>query len=97
MRVEYHPLIEREIKEVVNHYNQSVEGLGDDFLDEFERQILNIVASPKLWKEVENGVRRSLMRRFPYSIYFRIVNPDLVRVTVVKHQRRHPKYGSSRK
>lgn len=39
----------------------------------------------------------SLMRRFPYIIYFRRVNPERIRITVVKHQRRHPDYGRERK
>jgi toxin ParE1/3/4 len=41
-------------------------------------------------------VRRALMRRFPYVIHFRIVREDTVRITVVKHTKRHPGYGRGR-
>ncbi len=96
MRVEYHPAIEGELRQIIQFYNQSVEGLGAAFLDEFDRQILKIVENPSLWIEIENGIHRALMRRFPFIIYFRILN-DRIRVLVVKHQRRHPKLGLSRK
>ncbi len=97
MRIEYHPAIERELREIIKYYNECSPGLGHEFLGEFERQILKIAAMPALWMAVENNIRRSLMKRFPYVVYFRVVETDLVRVTVVKHQRRHPKLGLNRR
>jgi len=97
MRVEYHPAIERELREIIEYYNKCTKGLGAEFLNEFERQILKIASMPTLWIIVETDVRRSLMKRFPYVIYFRALKNDVLRVTVVKHQRRHPDYGRSRR
>jgi len=97
MRVEYHPAVETELREIIQHYNNCCAGLGNEFLNEFERQVLNIASNPLQWLEVEHGVRRALLRRFPYVVYFRIVNKDLLRITVVKHQRRHPMLGLKRK
>ncbi len=97
MRVEYHPAIEPELRKIIDYYNECVHGLGTEFLNEFERQVLKISSMPNRWVTVENGIQRSLMNRFPYVIYFRVVENDLLRVTVVKHQRRHPNYGRSRK
>jgi len=97
MSVEYHPIIEHELREIINYYNKCSNGLGLEFLDEFERQILKIVSMPTQWMIIESDIRRSLMRRFPYMIYFRVVGSDVLRVTVVKHQHRHPSYGRHRK
>ncbi|EFI34142.1 plasmid stabilization system [Desulfonatronospira thiodismutans ASO3-1] len=97
MRVEYHPAIEQEIQEIVDYYNKVVDGLGTEFLKEFDKQVAKIVDMPYRWNAVEKGIRRSLMRRFPYVIYFRVVSKDLLRITVVKHQRRHPRLGVGRK
>jgi plasmid stabilization system protein ParE len=97
MRIEYHPAIECELRKIINYYNECVHGLGGEFLNEFERQVLKIASMPNRWVVVENDIQRSLMPRFPYVIYFRVVGNDLLRVTVVKHQRRHPNYGRSRK
>lgn len=97
MRIEYHPKIAKEIEEIRNYYNRSVDGLGDEFADEFEHRVLTIAEMPERWIVVHNGIRRSLMHRFPYAIYFRIARKDVIRVTVVKHQRRHPQWGLDRK
>lgn len=97
MRIEYHPAIESELQEIVKYYNNCSQGLGSEFLDEFEFQILRISSMPTRWMVVEKDIRRSLMKRFPYVIYFRALENEILRVTVVKHQRRHPDYGRSRK
>ena len=97
MRIEYHPAIESELREIIEYYNECSQGLGAEFLDEFERQILKVTSMPTRWMIVEDGIRRSLMRRFPYVIYFRILKNDVLRVTVIKHQRRHPDYGQDRR
>jgi len=96
MRVEYHPMIEEELREIIDYYNGCSFGLGDDFLSDFERQILRVVSRPMHWRVLESDIRRALMMRFPYCIYFRVVNDSLLRVTVVKHQRMHPSFGRDR-
>ena len=97
MKVEYHPAIERELREIIKYYNDCSDGLGAEFLNEFERQIQRIASRPTRRITVESNIRRSLMRRFPYVIYFRVLENDTLRVTVVKHQRRHPDYGRNRR
>lgn len=46
MRIDYHPAIADELEEIREHYEACSPGLGRDFVDEFERQILAIVAMP---------------------------------------------------
>lgn len=96
MRVEYPPAIETEIDKIRSYYNERSPGLGSEFVDEFERQVLALAAAPERWMVVTGDIRRCLMRRFPDIIYFRRVDADLIRITVVKHQRRHPQYGRHR-
>jgi plasmid stabilization system protein ParE len=96
MRIEYHPDLEKELIEVRSYYNDRSPGLGDEFVDEFERQVLRIAAMPERWMIVRSDVRRALMKRFPYVILFRILSEEAVRITVVKHERRHPAYGLHR-
>ena len=97
MRVEYHPAVEAELREIQAYYDQQSPGLGAQFLDEFERQVFALAATPERWMVVVGDIRRCLMRRFPYIIYFRRMGDEGVRITVVKHQRRHPDYGRTRK
>jgi toxin ParE1/3/4 len=96
MRVEYHPAVEAELREIQCYYEERSPGLGTEFIDEFERQVLALAATPERWMAVTADIRRCLMRRFPYVIYFRQVSAQRIRITVVKHQRRHPAYGRER-
>lgn len=97
MRIDYHPAMAAELEEIREHYEACSPGLGSDFVDEFERQILTIAAMPTRWMIASGDIRRSLMKRFPYVILFRITGDDAIRVTVVKHERRHPAFGLFRK
>jgi plasmid stabilization system protein ParE len=97
MRIEYHPDLEQELIEVRAYYNDRSPGLGNEFVDEFERQVLRIASMPERWMVVRGDVRRALMKRFPYVILFRILSEEAIRITVVKHERRHPGYGLRRK
>ncbi len=97
MRVEYHPSLHAELAQVRDYYESQSCGLGQDFVDEFERQVLKILAMPERWMIVRAGLRRSLMKRFPYVIFFRIIEYDVIRITVVKHEKRHPSFGMLRK
>ena len=74
MRVEYHPAVESELREIQTYYQERAPGLGGEFIDEFERQVLALVATPERWMIVKGDIRRCLMRRFPYIIYFRCVS-----------------------
>lgn len=96
MIIEHHPAIERELQEIRDYYNSRVPGLGAQFLVEFDNLVVRIAANPNRWMVLRDGIRRALMRRFPYVIYFRIVGNERLRITVVKHQRRHPSQGLRR-
>jgi len=46
---------------------------------------------------IERDIRRSMLKRFPFVIYFRQPSSDRIRITVVKHERRHPEHGRKRR
>ena len=49
MRVDYHPAIEAELREIKGYYDDQSPGLGSEFIDEFGRQVLALVATPERW------------------------------------------------
>ena len=67
MHVEYHPAIEHELREIIEYYNLCSQGLGFEFLNEFERPVLKVASMPTQWRIVENGIRRALMLRDLFS------------------------------
>lgn len=97
MRIEYHPALENELREIIDYYEERSSGLGIAFLEEFERQVIAIAAMPERWMFVVHDIQRSLMKRFPYVIYFRAVDGASIRITVVKHEKRHPLFGLYRR
>ncbi len=64
-------------------------GLGDAFADEIEAGVGKIRATPNVWRIVEDDVRRFLVARFPYGIYYTVENDQIV-IWAVKHLRRDP-------
>lgn len=70
-------------------YEQQPPGLGTSFLEEIDAAIERIAAAPDAYPFVVGDARRILVRRFPYSIYFRS-GTTLIRIIPVLHQRRAP-------
>jgi len=78
------------------YYNQQVPGLGDAFADEIEAGIRQILDGPRTWRVIEDDVRRFLVGRFPYGIYY-TVEDDAIVIWAVKHLHRDPDYWQSRR
>ncbi len=66
-----------------------------EFLDELDRAIRRSVAHPHANYELELGIRRCLLARFPYGIIYGI-DDDLLVVITVSHLHRKPRYWSER-
>lgn len=71
-------------------------GLGEEFLAELERVYEHIGAHPNLYQEVLPGIRRGILRRFPYHVYYVPAGPDIVHVIAVVHHARHERAWKKR-
>lgn len=60
----------------------------------FER-LLPRAAKPEIFPVVHRQTRRALLRRFPYGLYYRIVDDQIV-VVACMHGRRNPRRWQSR-
>jgi plasmid stabilization system protein ParE len=85
-----------EFIEAGRYYNRQVPGLGDAFADEIEAGIDFILKNPQLNRLIQDAVRRYLVHRFPYGIYYTI-EKDVVVIWAVKHLRREPDYWQKRR
>jgi plasmid stabilization system protein ParE len=67
--------------------------------DRFEAQVLaafdRIAEAPEQGPEIEPGVRRLVLHRFPYGLLY-AVEPDRILVLTVMHLRRRPGYWRGR-
>jgi toxin ParE1/3/4 len=65
-------------------YEQRSPGLGKDFVRMIDAALASIARNPDLFPPIYRGLRRVLIRRFPYAVFYRI-DPDAVRVVAVLH------------
>jgi len=68
-------------------YEAREPGLGERFLDDVDRLLLQIQENPVRFPVVDHGVRRGLVKSFPYAIYF-LVDEGAIIVLGVLHQHR---------
>jgi len=64
-------------------------GLGKDFVLRVDAAVFHLVRHPELFPPVHRGLRRVLVRRFPYAVFYRI-DPDAIRLVAVLHCRMDP-------
>ena len=70
MKLRFLILAQRELDDAVAWYNEQAAGLGQEFLDELDRVVRRAVTFPMSCPEIEPGVRRCLLARFPYGLIY---------------------------
>lgn len=90
-----HDDAEAELWDGVAYYEREALGLGLDFLSEAVRAFDRIQTAPTRWPRANHGTRRLLLRRFPYTIYYRDL-AEAVWIVAVAAQKRRPFYWRSR-
>ena len=95
MKVHFLTLAQQELDNAVVWYNQQTEGLGQEFLDEVDRTVRRVIRFPKSCPEIETGIRRGLIARFPYGLIYG-VDGDAIVVVAVAHLHRRPRHWIDR-
>lgn len=95
LRVVLRRAAQAEFLEAISWYNQRRSGLGEEFVHEIESAINRAAQSPTLYPLASGDVQRTVARRFPYSIFFRVRGETLV-VLAVFHGRRDPQIWQRR-
>ena len=90
MRIELKERAAQDLRDAKDWYEGRSTGLGRRFVAEFEEILREVSASPVAFQVVEGTVRRALLLRFPFSVYYVLESEDLVVVVAVLHFRRHP-------
>ncbi len=78
-----------------NWYESQDIGLGGDFIDSVEETLNRICQMPESYPIVYRDIRRALLRRFPFAVYYRIISSRVI-VTAIFHGRRDPKVWQGR-
>jgi toxin ParE1/3/4 len=80
---------ERDLVEAYKWYEEKIPGLGTDFLAVIDRALESIQANPARFPVTYRNVRRALMRRFPYGIFYFLEGENII-VLAVLHTARNP-------
>ena len=95
MEISFLPIAKAELDDTFDWYEEQMIGLGHDFLETFTNTLKLIVSYPELPPLMSGNIRRCLLNRFPYAIYYGIANARIV-VIAVSHLRRKPDYWLER-
>ena len=85
-----------EFLEAIGWYSERSRTSAMGFLAAYQEARERISSHPDRWPELEPGVRRVLLRRYPYSLLY-VIEDDHVLILAVMHQRRDPGYWHDRR
>jgi toxin ParE1/3/4 len=96
MNLTLHDAARLEIREAAEYYANESRKLAVDFRWELNRALEIVVNGPLRFEQIRPGVRRLLLERFPYGIYYRMPDDMTIRIIAVKHHSRRPGLGMRR-
>lgn len=96
MILDIHEDADRELNDAANYYDSESPGLGTLFLDEIDSGYERILENPGAAPEVNSGIRRLVLAKFPFNLIYEIVG-DVILILAVAHHRRRPHYWRERR
>jgi toxin ParE1/3/4 len=94
-RLIINPFAESDLHSSVEFYELQKTGLGEDFISEVETTLKRIENNPHQFYQVKRNVRKALLDKFPFGIFF-YLKDDLITVFAIFHFSRNPKKLSTR-
>lgn len=94
----FHPAVQHDINEVLGYYSERSSKAADGFWDALQERFDDIAANPDQFGFIQQarGLRRVRLQKFPYlAIYYQ--SAAGVKITCVKHEKRHPLQGLFRR
>lgn len=86
---------EDDLAEASSWYERQLPGLGKEFLDTVLTSLEFISENPNQYPEIHKNVKRALLPRFPFGIYYRIEDKFIL-VFAVMHGSRNPRRWQNR-
>jgi plasmid stabilization system protein ParE len=74
----------------IGWYDDRLPGLGQNFAAELDGLVNRVGGNPLQFPEVRRDVRRAILPRFPYGVFFRVL-PDVIQVIACLHTSRSPR------
>jgi plasmid stabilization system protein ParE len=85
------PKAKADLRRAHDWYEERCAGLGDEFLADHAEALLRLESDPERFPFYYRGFRRVLTHRFPYKIFFRIVERDIIVFRILHGAQDHPR------
>src|SRR5438552_16744624 len=95
MIIRFTPNADAELAEAREWYAHQRQDLDLEFMQSIDDALSRIVANPNLYPVVYKSLRRAVIRRFPFAIFYEVA-ADEIQVIAVFHSRRDAERWRSR-
>ena len=96
MRIRIHPEAEAEFLNSVDFYSEDSAHNAERFIREIEEALDAISLFPERYPVFEYGARVRILKRFPFSVVYRVKENE-VHIVAIEHQSREPGYWRERR
>ncbi|MBI1831214.1 MAG: type II toxin-antitoxin system RelE/ParE family toxin [Planctomycetes bacterium] len=97
--MKFHPIVlpeaQRDLDEGIAWYSKEKKGLGRKFAAAVRQVVKGLRRMPKRHAVVFKDVRRAVVKGFPYVVYYRVIDPDVVVISIF-HSLQDPEKWQSR-
>lgn len=76
-----------ELEDAKEYYNLKQSGLGDRFKQDAKEVVGRISHSPKLYPIIKDDIRKSVLHRFPYTVFYACFADEILILSVASHYR----------
>ena len=87
--VRFKPSADRDVESAFVWYEERRPGLGDEFLEEVDAAVARIAQNCRAHQVVRGRIRRAVVHRFPYLIFY-VIEPQEIVVLGCMHASRDP-------
>jgi len=89
------PVAQTELTDAAAFYDRERPGLGDRFIEEFERVVALLNDNPELGRAIGDNRRSIVFDRFPFRLIYSLED-SVIRIIAICHQKRRPDYWRGR-
>ena len=95
MKVSFHPEARAELRNAGRWYYERSPLSATAFAHAVDNAVSRIKEAPNSFQLAEHDTRKLVLQRFPFNIFYRTGEAEIV-IVAVAHQKRRPGYWSSR-
>ncbi len=93
----YHRRVQKDLSAALAFYDaEGGRRLADRFFAEAESAVKKAAEHPERFHFVDDGLRRVTLDSFPFHFLYDL-NPHRIRFLVLRHDKRHPRFGLGRR